>query len=149
MIRRLVCAFRCRSRPAAPEVHSTDALQEALGDEFEIKKSLGKGSMATVYLAKEKGLGRLVAIKVLSPAHAKDQTALKRFEREAKAAASLGHPSVVQVYRFGRLPDETPYLVMHFDKGRNMEERLKAEGRLSPTVAREILHDIASALGNL
>ena len=132
--------------PAAPEVHSTDALQEALGDEFEIKKSLGKGSMATVYLAKEKGLGRLVAIKVLSPAHAKDQTALKRFEREAKAAASLGHPSVVQVYRFGRLPDQTPYLVMHYVKGRNMEERLKAEGRLSPAVAKGILHDIASAL---
>ena len=53
---------------------------------------------------------------------------------------------MVQVYRFGRLPDETPYLVMHFVKGRNMEERLKAEGRLSPGVAREVLHDIASAL---
>ena len=132
--------------PADSEVRSADALQAALGDDFDIKKSLGRGSMATVYLAKEKGLGRLVAIKVLSPAHAKDQTALKRFEREAKAAASLGHPSVVQVHRFGRLSDETPYLVMHFVKGRNMEERLKAEGRLSPAVAREVLHDIASAL---
>ena len=132
--------------PDDPEVRSADALQAALGDEFDIKQSLGKGSMATVYLAKEKGLGRLVAIKVLSPVHAKDQTALKRFEREAKAAASLGHPSVVQVYRFGRLPDETPYLVMRFVKGRTMEERLKAEGRLSPAVAKEVLHDIASAL---
>ena len=132
--------------PADPAVRSFEALQAALGDDFDIKQSLGKGSMATVYLAKEKGLGRLVAIKVLSPAHAKDETALKRFEREAKAAASLGHPSVVQVYRFGRLPDETPYLVMRFVKGRTMEERLKAEGRLSLAVAREVLHDIASAL---
>ncbi len=132
--------------PDDPEVRSADALQAALGDDFDIKKSLGRGSMATVYLAKEKGLGRLVAIKVLSPSHVKDQTALKRFEREAQAAASLGHPSVVQVYRFGRLPDETPYLVMRFVKGRTMEERLKAEGRLSPAVAKEVLHDIASAL---
>ena len=131
---------------AGPEARSIEALQAALGDDFDIKQSLGKGSMATVYLAKEKGLGRLVAIKVLLPAHAKDETALKRFEREAKAAASLGHASVVQVHRFGRLPDETPYLVMRFVKGRTMEERLKAEGRLSVAVAKEVLHDIASAL---
>ena len=131
---------------ATPEVRSADALQEALGADFDIKQSLGKGSMATVYLAKEKELGRLVAIKVLSPNHAKDRTALKRFEREAKAAASLGHPNVVQVFRFGRLPDETPYLVMRFVKGRTMEERLKADGRLSTTLAKEILHDVASAL---
>ncbi|MEE2899739.1 MAG: serine/threonine-protein kinase, partial [Gemmatimonadota bacterium] len=117
-----------------------------LGDDFDIKQGLGKGSMSTVYLAREKELDRLVAIKVLSPSHAKDQTALKRFEREAKAAASLGHPSVVQVYRFGRLPDETPYLVMRFVKGRTMEERLKADGRLSSALAKEILRDIASAL---
>ena len=131
---------------ADPATRSAEALQTALGADFDIKQSLGKGSMATVYLAKEKGLGRLVAIKVLSPAHAKDETALKRFEREAKAAASLGHASVVQVYRFGRLPDETPYLVMRFVKGRTMEERLKAEGRLPLAVAKEVLHDIASAL---
>jgi len=66
---------------AGPEARSIEALQAALGDDFDIKHSLGKGSMATVYLAKEKGLGRLVAIKVLLPAHAKDETALKRFER--------------------------------------------------------------------
>lgn len=125
---------------------STEALQEALRDDFDIKQGLGKGSMSTVYLAREKELDRFVAIKVLSPAHAKDQTALKRFEREAKAAASLGHPSVVQVYRFGHLPDGTPYLVMRFVKGRTMEERLKADGSLSPALAKEILHDIASAL---
>ena len=86
--------------------------------------------MATVYLAKEKALGRLVAVKVLLPGRARDETARRRFEREAKASASLVHPNVVQVFRFGRLPDETPYLVMRFVKGRTMEERLKAEGRL-------------------
>ena len=66
---------------------------------------------------------------------------------EARSAdASLGHPSVVQVYRLGRLPDRTLYLVMRFATGRTMEERLKAEGRIPPAAAKEGLHDIASDL---
>ena len=128
------------------EQRSIDALQEALGPDFEIVRMLGKGSMATVYLAKEKALGRLVAVKVLLPGKARDETARRRFEREAKAAASLSHPHVVQVFRFGRLPDETPYLVMRFVKGRTMEERLKAEGRLPSELACQVLRDVTSAL---
>ena len=130
----------------ADDPQSIAALQDALGSDFEIKQRLGKGSMATVYLAKEKALGRFVAVKVLLPGRAKEETARKRFEREAKAAASLTHPNVVQVFRLGRLRDETPYLVMRFVKGRTMEERLAAEGRLSKDLAREVLHDVASAL---
>jgi serine/threonine-protein kinase len=121
-------------------------LQEALGGEYEIKRELGKGTVARVFLARDRSLGRLVAIKVLLPGRAADETARKRFEREAKASASLAHPNVVEVYRFGRLPDETPYLVMRFVKGRTMEERLAAEGRLSQEKARKILAQVASAL---
>jgi serine/threonine protein kinase len=132
--------------PSAEDSKSVEALKEALGSDFEIKQRLGKGSMATVYLAKEKELGRLVAVKVLSSRRANDETARKRFEREAKAAASLTHPNVAQVFRMGRLRDETPYLVMRFVKGRTMEERLAAEGRLPAKIATEVLHDVASAL---
>lgn len=121
-------------------------LQEALGPDFEVKQKLGRGSMATVYLVKEKELGRLVAVKVLLPERARDETARRRFEREAKAAASLSHPNVVQVFRFGRLPDETPYLVMRFVKGRTMEDRLAAEGRLPSGLAQEVLLGVVSAL---
>jgi serine/threonine-protein kinase len=128
------------------EERALEALRVALGDDFEIVRKLGKGSMASVYLAKEKTLGRLVAVKVLLPGRASEETARRRFEREAKAAASLVHPHVVQVFRFGRLADETPYLVMRFVKGRTMEERLKAEGRLPADLARQVLHDVASAL---
>ncbi len=102
--------------------------------------------MATVYLAREKALGRLVAVKVLLPGRAQDETARKRFEREAKAAATLTHPNVVQVFRFGRLADGTPFLVMRFVKGRTLEERLAAEGRLSTGTARTVLLGVASAL---
>ena len=125
---------------------SIDALQGALGSDFEIKRLMGRGAMANVYLAKETQLGRFVALKVLLSQHSKDETARKRFEREAKAAASLSHPSVVQVYRFGRLSDETPFLVMRFVKGRTMEERLKAEGRLATALTRQVLLEVASAL---
>ncbi|MGE0158414.1 MAG: serine/threonine-protein kinase [Gemmatimonadales bacterium] len=125
---------------------SLEALQSALGAEFEVKQKVGRGSMATVYLAREKALGRLVAVKVLLPDRARDETARKRFEREARAAATLAHPNVVPVHRFGRLPDGVPYLVMRFVKGRTLEERLAAEGRLPAAAARAILTDVAGAL---
>jgi serine/threonine protein kinase len=130
------------------ETRDVQALQEALGPDLEITRRLGRGSMASVYLAREPALGRLVAVKVLQPGKARDETARRRFEREAKAAASLTHPNVVQVFRFGRLPDETPYLVMRFVKGRTMEERIKAEGRLSTDLAKQVLIDVASALAD-
>ncbi len=143
------------SEPASPaaasessdaDPQSTGELQQALGDDFEVMRLLGRGSMATVYLAKERALGRLVAVKVLLPGRADDEEARRRFEREAKSSASLVHPNIVQVFRFGRLPDETPYLVMRFVKGRTMEERLKAEGQLPADQARRVLADVTSAL---
>ncbi len=134
------------AQDSSRDSQSLEALQDALGADFEVKQRLGRGSMATVYLAKEKALGRLVAVKVLLPGLASDETARRRFEREAKAAASLAHPNVVQVFRFGRLPDETPYLVMRFVKGRTLEDRLAAEGRLPAALAREVLLGVASAL---
>jgi serine/threonine protein kinase len=83
------------------EARSAEAVREALGNDFEIVRRPGKGSMATVWLAKEKALGRLIAVKVLLPGRTQDETARRRFEREAKASASLVHPNVVQVFRFG------------------------------------------------
>ena len=126
---------------------SLKALKEGLGQDFDVVRKLGRGAVATVYLAKERALGRLVAIKVMNPSKVADETARRRFEREAKAAASLSeHPNVVAVHRFGRLADETPYLVMRYVKGRTLEERLKAEGKLPLEQALTVLEGIASAL---
>ena len=128
------------------EQRSIEALQDALGPDYDIERQLGRGSTSTVYEAQEIALGRPVAIKVLHPALAEDEAALRRFEREAKAVAALNHPHVARAYRFGRLPDETPYLVMHFVKGRTMEDRLAAEGALLPELAIPVLKDVVSAL---
>lgn len=130
----------------APD-HTTEQLRDSLGGEFEVLRLLGKGATSLVYLARERALGRLVAIKVLRRAKADDETARRRFEREARTAASISeHPDVVAVHRYGRLKDETPYLVMRYVKGRTMEERLAAEGRLPNQHAREVLLRVASAL---
>ncbi len=121
-------------------------LQDALGPDYDIGRQLGRGSTSTVYEAQEHALGRSVAIKVLHPVLVEDEAARKRFEREAKAVAALNHPHVARAYRFGRLPDETPYLVMHLVNGRTMEDRLEAEGALLPELAIPVLKDVVSAL---
>jgi serine/threonine-protein kinase len=131
---------------AADDQQLCQALQAALGDKFEVRRVLGRGSMATVFLAWERSLDRMVAIKVLLPESAADETARRRFDREAQSAASLSHPNIVDVHQFGRLPDQTPYLVMQFVKGRTLEELVTAQGPLEMESAIEILDDVASAL---
>ncbi|GMV06184.1 MAG: hypothetical protein AMXMBFR53_24600 [Gemmatimonadota bacterium] len=122
-------------------------LRVALGADFEVIRPLGQGSVASVFLARDRALGVLVAIKVLHPDKASDETARRRFEREARAAASLAdNPHTVAVTRFGRLPDGTPWLVMQYVKGRTMAERLQAEGELPVEEATQTLAEVASAL---
>ena len=125
---------------------SIDALQDALGSDYDVERQLGRGSTSTVYKAQEHDLGRSAAIKVLQPVLVEDEAARKRFEREAKAVAALNHPHVARAYRFGRLPDETPYLVMRLVNGRTMEDRFAAEGALLPELALPVLKDVVSAL---
>lgn len=120
-------------------------VREALAPALEVRQRLGGGSRVEVYQAREVDLGRYVAVKVLLP-EARTDVAGQRFEREARAVAVLSHPNVVDVYRYGRLPDDTPYMVMQYVKGRSLEERLKAEGPFSVEEARRILADVASAL---
>ena len=128
------------------EQRSIAGLQSALGADFQIERLLGRGSTSTVYAARELALDRAVAIKILNPVLAEDLDALRRFQEEARAVAALNHPHVARAYRFGRLPDGTPYLVMRLVKGRTMRDRLRAEGMLLPELAIPILKHVVSAL---
>ncbi|MGD8698529.1 MAG: serine/threonine-protein kinase [Gemmatimonadales bacterium] len=121
-------------------------LKRELAPELEIVRRLGVGAMATVYLAREESLKRLVAVKVLSPRHAADPRSRMRFERESQAVASLAHPNIVPIYRVGRLSNDLPYFVMQYVKGSTMAERLQARGALGVAEARRVLSEIASAL---
>jgi serine/threonine protein kinase len=122
------------------------SLKAELAPDLEVIRPLGTGRMAEVFLAKEVSLDRLVAVKVLSKRISRDESALARFGREAKAAASLDTPHAVSVYRYGHLEDGVPYLVMQYVRGGTLENRLDAEGPLPESEARTVLANVADAL---
>ncbi len=121
-------------------------LQADLDSEFQIVRLLGEGSVAQVYLARERALQRLVAIKVLRAELAEDETARKRFERESRSAAKIHHHNVATVHRVGSMDDKTPFIIMEYIEGRNLADVLQAEGAMTIEQARQTLSQVASAL---
>src|SRR5262245_56950878 len=117
-----------------------------LAGRYEVQSSLGHGGMADVYLAKDLRLGRLVAIKVISPQFARDDTFVARFQREAQAAASLNRPNVVSVY--DAEPRNGPHvIVMEYVEGKTLAEILRERGRIRPQQAAGVAEAVARALG--
>ncbi len=145
----LVAAEGSDSIPAARTAIAAAALQTALqtaiGQQYEIIRSLGHGGMGAVYLARERALERFVAIKVLRPDLADEQGSRERFRREARIAAQLSHPSIVALHTFGEIGGLW-YFVMRYVRGITLAERLRIEGRVSPTDAQRILMELADAL---
>jgi len=120
---------------------------EELGQLFpqlEILALLGKGGMGAVYKARQPGLDRIVALKIL-PAHAAGGPGfIERFNREARALAKLNHPNIVAVYEFGQA-NNLPFFVMEFVDGLNLRQ-LEQAGKLSPREALQIVPQICDAL---
>ncbi len=110
---------------------------------YSIQRILGRGGMATVYLAVQESLGREVALKVLVSSEAKDPTAHERFLREARIAASLHHPHIVPIHDFG-LHGDLAYIAMEYEPGGSVAPM--PGGRLGPCEALKIIRDIAGAL---
>jgi serine/threonine protein kinase len=112
---------------------------------YEIVRSLGLGGMASVYEARHTALGKRVAIKVLHPHLSSNPVAAARFVREGRAASAVRHPNVVEVFEIG-IQSGTPYLVMELLEGGDLATHLHARGRLSVSVALDILLPTASAV---
>ncbi|MCG8650994.1 MAG: protein kinase, partial [Pirellulales bacterium] len=93
-----------------------------LGD-YQVLRKLGRGGMADVYVARQLSLGRDVALKVLKNEFARDQDYVARFRREARAAAKLNHPNIVQVYDVGSA-DSMHYIAQELVDGENLREVL-------------------------
>ena len=87
------------SSPDGASASAGDAAPERIGH-YAIAHKLGSGAMGVVYAARDERLGRTVALKTMSSV-ASDETARKRFWREARAAASVNHPNVCQIYEIG------------------------------------------------
>jgi eukaryotic-like serine/threonine-protein kinase len=98
---------------------------------YRVEESLGHGGMASVFLAHDSELDRPVAIKILADNLASDPSFRERFLREARMAASLSHPNIVQVYDAGE-DDGRPYIVMEYVKGPTLADELREHGRLAP-----------------
>jgi eukaryotic-like serine/threonine-protein kinase len=88
---------------------------------YRVLRRLGSGGMANVYLAEDEELGRQVAIKILNDRHAADDQFVERFRREAKNAAGLSHPNIVQIYDRGEA-EGTYYIAMEYLEGQTLKE---------------------------
>ena len=118
------------------------------GERYEIEDRLGHGGMATVYRARDLKLDREVAIKLLADNFADDDEVRKRFSREARLAARLDHPNVVQVFDVGE-EDDRLFIVMEHVEGGTLEDRLNRRGQaLDPDEALRLLGQLCQGLGH-
>jgi hypothetical protein len=113
--------------------------------EFEILEKLGHGGMGAVYKARQSSLGRLVALKVLPGNMANDDEFIVRFKAEARSAAALNHPGIVQVYAAGE-DRGVHYFAMEYVDGESLQGRLERKGRIAPLEALAICTHVATAL---
>jgi serine/threonine-protein kinase len=103
--------------------------------------------MGEVYLAHDRVLERDVALKVLRNQYAGDEEFAERFKREARSAASLSHPNIVQVYDRGEAEDGTSYIAMEYVPGGTLKEQIGRRGRFGDREAAAVGAQIADALG--
>ncbi len=117
-----------------------------LSNRYRIEEFLGQGGMARVYRGTDLVLDRTVAVKILAELMVPDTQALRRFRREAQAAAALSHPGIVAVFDTGSDGD-THYIVMEYVTGRTLADILHEGGAIPPERAVDIASAVASALG--
>jgi eukaryotic-like serine/threonine-protein kinase len=131
---------------ATGDVAEIDIVREALAEEYELLEEMGRGGMAIVYRARDKHLERDIAIKVLPFSLAFDGDFVERFTREARTAAGLEHPNIIQIYRVGK-NGRVIYFVMRLLRGGSLSRVLLDRKTLEPAEIRKLLADVGSALG--
>ena len=131
------------ARPPSPE-----RLREVLAGRYRLDARIGAGGMATIYRAHDLTLDRDVAVKVLHPHLVNDEALRERFRTEARHAARLLHPNIVNVFDTGDRdgPDGLPWIVMEYVDGPSLRDVLRERGRLSPREALAVVEPIARGL---
>ncbi|HEV2242318.1 MAG TPA: protein kinase [Streptosporangiaceae bacterium] len=112
---------------------------------YRLQEQIGQGGMAVVYRAEDERLGRLVALKVLTPALANDAQFRQRFVRESRAAAAVDDPHIIPIYEAGEAGGAL-YIAMRYVRGGDVRTLVSRTGPLSPARAAAIISSVASAL---
>ena len=119
---------------------------QLLADRYRVIRTLGEGGMGRVYLAEHVRMGRLSAVKVMSPALAPTPDAISRFNREAANASRINHPNVAAIYDFGETADGVLYLAMEYVDGETLAALTRRMGALPLTQVGALVRQIADAL---
>ena len=119
-----------------------------LASEYELVRELGRGGTAVVYLARDRELGRDVAIKLIRPSFVHDEDAVSRLIREARTVGKLQHPNIVMLLGTRRLSDGGLALILQYVPGRSLKDRIRAEGPLPFETCEQFLFDVAQALAH-
>ena len=116
-----------------------------LNGRYEILKSVGLGGMAEVYLAQDVRLDRKVAIKILRKNLMNDKHQAEQFQREARSAARLIHPSIINIFD-ACVEDDMGYIVMEYVEGVTLKAFEEQNGKMDPALAVALAAQLASAL---
>jgi len=120
--------------------------RSVLDGKYALLRELGSGSSGTVYEAEHQVVGKHVAIKVMNASAFADPENRDHFVAEARAAARIAHPNVVDIYDFGLTAAGMPYLVMELLRGETLEDIIDARGALPPTYACELMLQVLAGL---
>lgn len=137
------------SLPTIRLVNPDPLIGRIIDGKYELTAQLGKGGMSVVYRARRVRIGDDVAVKILTGKFVKDDAALERFRREARAAAMLHHPNVITIHDFGETDDDLApaFIVMEFVKGTPLRDLLSSERRFSVERAVRLMRAICAGVG--
>src|SRR2546428_2092830 len=128
-----------------PDAATMKSMVRVLAERYELEKVIGEGGMATVWRARDSRLDRPVAVKLMADKISNDADFRARFLQEARAAASISHPNIVDVLDYGE-EDGIPYMVMELVDGEDLRSRLARDGRLQPDEVARIGAGVARGL---
>jgi serine/threonine-protein kinase len=137
---------RCFVDGADLEAMPDDRIGQIIGGRYLVERKLGEGGMATVYRARHTLVDKPVAIKIMAPHLTKDASLRERFRREAKNAASLAHPNIIEILDTGDTDDGTAFLVMELLDGLSLADLIEQQGPLPAPRVAEIGIQIARGL---
>ena len=136
----------CPSDGAVLQQTGDDLIDQILADKYRIEELISEGGMGAVYRGTHILMDKKVAVKVLRPSLAADDTIVARFSREAKAASRIAHPHALSVTDFGESENGVVFLVMEYLSGKTLKNEIRNTGPMTLSRVVEIIRQVGSAL---